>query len=146
MSSGTETSGYLSRDRALKLRINERTVSYTRTTKPDLARLFPGRCHRSALRLVRTGPTIFLFKPESVVFFGPIDIDAADAHRFESTLHADGADIDVPDHRGDEQHGDDRVHDLGALHGLNVGAIEGKDQHVAADRDCAAAEDHDPVD
>ncbi len=50
------------------------------------------------------------------MLLGPIHVDGAFAHGLEGALHADGTDIDVAEHGGDEQHGDDGMHHLGRLH------------------------------
>src|SRR5690349_9352332 len=87
-----------------------------------------------------------LVDPKSVVFLCPIDIDGTAAHRLKRTLHADGADVDVPEHGGDKQHGNDPVYDLGSLHALDVRAVEWEHEDIAADRHRSAPEHHDPVD
>src|SRR4051812_33899956 len=48
-------------------------------------------------------------QPERVMFLGQIDIDLTGPHRLECTLHADGADVDMSQHGGDEEHGDHGV-------------------------------------
>src|SRR6476661_2424071 len=80
------------------------------------------------------------------MFLGPVYIHSAFAHGFEGALHANGADIDVTDHGRDEQHGDDAVRDLSSLHARNVCAVERKHQHITANGDGGAAENHDPID
>src|ERR1043165_4422142 len=44
---------------------------------------------------------LFLY-PERVMLLGPVQIDLAGAHPIKSAFHADRADIDVRQHRGDE--------------------------------------------
>src|SRR5215472_11117402 len=88
----------------------------------------------------------FLRKPKVVVFSGPVKIDGAAAHRLEGALHADGADVNVSQHRSDEQHRDDTVDDLGILHRLDRCSVEREDQHITADRHRYATEHHNPID
>src|SRR5262249_60991981 len=76
----------------------------------------------------------------------PVDVDSAAAHGLERALHADRADIDVPEHGGDEQHRHDAVHDLGKLHARDVGPVERKHEEIARDRHQTAAHHDNPVD
>jgi hypothetical protein len=55
--------------------------------------LLGGRCSGTRSRFVGTSAGILFFEPKAVVLPGPIDIDGAAAHRLESSLHADGADV-----------------------------------------------------
>src|SRR5689334_19874674 len=41
-------------------------------------------------------------EPEAVVLARPVDVDLAAAHRLECAFHADGADVDMREHDGDE--------------------------------------------
>src|SRR3954449_11940587 len=67
-------------------------------------------------------PFAFLVgEPQAVMLLRPVDVDRATAHRLESAFHANRADIDVAEHRGDEQHRHDTVDDLGQLHARDVG-------------------------
>ena len=81
-----------------------------------------------------------------MVLLGPVDVDGAFTHGLECAFHADGADIDVAEHRRHEQHRNHGVNHLGILHGVDGGAVEREHQHVARDRDRGAAENDDPVD
>ena len=74
--------------------------------------LLGGRCSGPRSRFVGTSAGILFFEPKAVVLPGPIDIDGAAAHRLESSLHADGADVDMRQHRSNEEYRDHRVHDL----------------------------------
>src|SRR5437762_1808062 len=58
-------------------------------------RLFP--CSNRWLTPRRFRPTIhrFFFKPQAVVFPGPVEIDGSASHRPKSAFHADRADVDV---------------------------------------------------
>src|SRR5215467_8934561 len=89
---------------------------------------------------------LFQLRPKTVMLFGPIEINGALTHCFECAFHADRADIDVPKHRGDEQHGDDAVNYLRKLHVGNRRPIEWKHQHIAADSDGSTADHNDPED
>src|ERR1041385_7847241 len=111
----------------------------------DAGRSFRRSNSRLLLALVRSCSRLFLFKPQTMVFPGPVEIDGAGAHRLKGTFHAYGTNIDVSDHGGDEQNGDDSMGDLGSLHVGNVCAIEGEHQHIATDRYRSAAENDDPV-
>ena len=64
----------------------------------------------------------------------PVDVDRAVPIASNGALHADGADIDVAEHGGDEQHRDDAVDDLRELHAGDVGAVEREHQQIAGDR------------
>src|ERR1051325_3033575 len=100
----------------------------------DAGRSFRRSDRRLLLARVSCLLRLFLFKPQTMVFPGPVEIDGAGAHRFKGTFHAYGTNIDVSDHGGDEQNGDDGMGDLGSLHVGNVCAIEGENQHIATDR------------
>src|SRR5437870_1692961 len=60
------------------------------------------RGHRGCLAL-----GLRFLDPERVMFPGPVQIHLARSHRLERAFHPDRADIDVSQHGGDEQHGDD---------------------------------------
>src|SRR5205807_2645283 len=106
--------------------------------------LIPWRC--GGLRPWVGGALAGLFfEPQGVVFLGPIEVDGAGAHRLEGAFHAERADIDVREHRGDEQHRDDAVGHFGFLHRLDRRAVEREDQHIAADGNRAAAQHNDPI-
>src|SRR6185295_1205116 len=111
----------------------------------DAGRSFRRSDSRLLLALVRSCSRLFLFKPQTMVFPGPVEIDGAGAHRFKGTFHTYGTNIDVSDHGGDEQNGDDSMRDLSGLHAGDVRAVEGEHQHIAADRYRTAAENDDPV-
>src|ERR1700704_6472436 len=66
-----------------------------------------------------------------MVLLGPIEIHTAGAHRLEGALHSERADIDVAENDGDEEHGNQAVHDLGELHSENVRDVERKQQQIA---------------
>src|SRR5438477_5582546 len=78
--------------------------------------LFCCSCRRLRARVVGAGPRIFLLEPKPVVFLRPVNIDGSTAHRLEGPLHADGADVDVRQHRCDKKYCDDRLHNLGKRH------------------------------
>src|SRR5213594_532823 len=84
---------------------------------------FPGR--RADVSLLG-----LLFEPQAVMLPRPIDVDGAVPHPLERTLHADGADIDVAEHGGDEQHRNHAMDDLGQLHGGDVGPVEWEHQEI----------------
>ena len=95
-------------------------------------RLF-GRCDgRPSAPFVGADTAHFIFQPQAVVLFRPVDVDGAFTHGLEGAFHADGADIDVAKHGGDEQHRYHGVDHLGILHGVDGGAVEREHQHVAA--------------
>src|SRR5258705_11199613 len=75
---------------------------------------------------------LLLLQPQTVMLLRPVEVDRATAHRLERTFHADRADIDVAEHRGDEQHRHDTMHDLRQLHAPDVGRIEREQQQIAA--------------
>src|SRR5437588_9737616 len=90
-----------------------------------------------ALRLFR--------KPQIVVFLGPVYVDGTFAHRFEGALHADGTDIDVPQHEGDESGGGHAMDHFSALHGIDRGAIEREHEQISRHCYKRSAENHDPI-
>src|SRR6478735_6463512 len=96
--------------------------------------------------VVRPGAGLFLFDPETVMLLGPVNIYSAAAHRLEGSFHSDGSDIDVTQHRGYEEYGNNRVDDFSDLHAVNVRSIEREHQDIAADRHGTAAQHDDPVD
>ena len=51
----------------------------------------------------------------------PVQIHFAGTHGLERALHPEGADIDVSEDHGDEQHRDHGVHHLRNLHPGNIG-------------------------
>src|SRR5207249_4693603 len=63
-----------------------------------------------------------------------------------SAFHADGPDVDMSQHGGNEEDGDDGMDNFRDLHAVNVRSVERQHQDVTADCDGAAAQDHDPVD
>src|SRR4051794_16457232 len=81
-----------------------------------------------------------------MVLFGPIEVDSASSHRLERAFHADCTNIDMAEHGGDKQHGDDAVRDLRPLHARDVGPIEWENQHVSARCHRGAAKYDDPID
>src|SRR6185436_20232200 len=81
-----------------------------------------------------------------MVLSSPIDVDLALTHRLEGALHADGPDVDVGQHHGDEHDTHDPVHHLGQLHTGDVCGVEGKHQQVAGAGGRSAAQHHHPVD
>jgi hypothetical protein len=83
---------------------------------------------------------------QAVVFLRPVEIHGPLAHGLECAFHAYRADVDVPQHGRDKQHGDDAVGDLGELHVVDVGAVEREHQNVATHRNSRSAQDDDPVD
>src|SRR5258706_1317112 len=88
----------------------------------DFVELF--RRHRAGgARRRRMAFCLFFLDPERVMLPGPVEIDLAGPHRVECALHPDGADIDVSQHHGDQEHGD-----YGMDHGpeLQCGHIAGK--------------------
>src|SRR5712692_623133 len=92
------------------------------------------------------GASADFFQPQIVVLLGPIDVHRAFTHRLECALHADRADVDVTEHGGDEQHGNDTVDHLGVLHRLNRRSVEWEYQHIATHRDRGSTQHHDPID
>ena len=62
------------------------------------------RCRRRRLLLQCAGADscFFLGKPQTVVFFGPFEVDRPLAHSLKRPFHADRANIDMGQHRGDE--------------------------------------------
>src|SRR5688572_33375398 len=88
----------------------------------------------------------FLLEPQAMVLPGPIDVDFPTAHGLEGTLHADGPDVDMGQHDGDEQHADNAVDHLCRLHAGDVGHIEWEHEQVAGDGCCTATQHHHPVD
>ncbi len=74
------------------------------------------------LRLAALGE--LLLQPEVVVLLRPVEINLAGPHCLERSLHSDSTDIDVTEDHGDEQNGDDTVHDLRDLHSRDVGDVE----------------------
>src|SRR5262245_1961342 len=54
-------------------------------------------------------------QPQAVVLLGPVHVHLSAAHGLEGALHADGADVDVGQHDGDEQQANDAVHHLRQL-------------------------------
>src|SRR3954468_8342610 len=81
-----------------------------------------------------------------MVLLGPIEVDTAGAHGLEGALHSERADIDVAEDDGDEEHGDQAMHDLCELHSQNVRDVEGKQQQVAGPRNGYAAANREPED
>src|SRR4029077_16139627 len=79
--------------------------------------LLLGRLHFSSRRL---GADIslaeFPFGPQVVMLLCPVDVHRAIPHRLERAFHADGADVDMAEHGGNEQQRHDTVDDLGELH------------------------------
>ena len=65
------------------------------------------------------------------MLLGPVDVDGAGPHRLEGAFHADGADVDVRQHRRHEQDRHDGVDDLGKLHPFNSGQVEREHQLIA---------------
>src|SRR5437868_2250155 len=104
-----------------------------------------GRCRRLLPGLIWCSASTLL-EPQLVVLFGPIGIHSAFTHRLECALHADSADVNVTEHCGDEQYGNDTVDHLGLLHRLDGRPVEREDQHIAAYRDSASAQNDDPID
>src|ERR1700704_4602754 len=91
-----------------------------------------GRSCRREFRMTG-GPALrkLLFEPQVVMLLGPVVIDLAGAHGLERALHSKRADIDVTEDQGDEQDGDDAVHDLRDLHSGDVGDVEREQQQKA---------------
>src|SRR6476661_7102969 len=109
-------------------------------------RLFRRSRYGLPWRFSRANAAHFFFDPKTVMFPGPVDVDRTAAHGFKGSFHSDGADIDMRQHRGDEEHGDDRMDNLRDLHGINICAIERKHQKITAHCNSSAAENDDPVD
>lgn len=64
--------------------------------------LFCRSCSRLRPRVVGARSGVLLLKPKAVVLPRPVDINGASAHRLEGAFHADRANVDVPQHCGDE--------------------------------------------
>ena len=72
-----------------------------------------------------------ILQPEVVVLLRPVEIDLAGSHSLERAFHAQCADIDMSEDYGDEEHGDDGMHDQRDLHPENVRDVERKQQQKA---------------
>ena len=87
----------------------------------------------------------FFLEPQFVVLLGPVDVDGALAHGLECTFHADSADVDVAQHGSDEEHPDNRVHDLSELHAFDACSVEREQQQIPGHGRSATADHHNPV-
>src|SRR5260370_32862462 len=98
---------------------------------PNLLHSFRGR-RRGKLWVIGT-PTLreFVFEPQIVMFFGPVEIDLAGSHGLERALHSERADINVGEDQGDKQNRNHAVYDLRDLHSEDIGDIEWKQQQKA---------------
>ena len=61
----------------------------------------------------------------------PVEIDLAGSHGLERTFHAERADVDMSEDHGDEEDGDDSMHNLRDLHSEDVSHVERKEQQIA---------------
>src|SRR4051794_6237954 len=79
-------------------------------------------CRHSARGGSRSGLALGLrlLDPERMMFPGPVEIHLTCAHGVKRAFHPDRADIDVRQHRGDEQHGDDGMDNGPELQPRNV--------------------------
>src|SRR5260370_7130627 len=99
--------------------------------RPPSLRSFGGCCRWMLHGVGEVALRKLLFEPEIVVLLGPVDIDLPSPHGFERALHSNCADIDVSKDQGDEENGDDAVHDLGDLHPGDIGDVEAEQQKIA---------------
>src|SRR5882724_1830183 len=107
------------------------------------AELFGRHGPRSASRR-RTVLGLHFLDPERVMLFGPVEIHLTRSHRIERALHPDGADVDVSQHGGDEEHGDHGMDHGPELQHRDVGRKVWEQQEPAGHRHQRSADDHDP--
>ena len=78
------------------------------------------------------------------MLLGPVQIHLTRAHGIKGAIHADGADIDMRQHRRDHQHGKQAMDDVAKLHASDVGEEEGENQQIAGNGHHRATQHSDP--
>src|SRR5512139_512756 len=87
---------------------------------------------------------LHLGQPEVVVLAGPVRVDVAVRHRLEGALHADGADVDVPQRGSYEHDRDPAVDDVRQSHHFTPLPEHAEVQDQPGDRDGDAEQHHHP--
>src|SRR5262249_26794876 len=87
---------------------------------------------------------LLFLDPARVMLPGPVEIDLTGPHGVEGPLHSDGADMDMRQQGGNEEHGDHGVDHGPELQRWDGGRKVGEYQEPAGNRHQRTADDHDP--